>query len=68
VCPVFRSAIFEYKFNERIRLPFVDKGPASSHTSNFSEVEERRIHRDHLQCDEEDLLVGYHHVFVAYSC
>jgi hypothetical protein len=58
VCPVFRSDIFEYKFHERIRLPFVDKGPASVHTSNFSDVEERRIHHNHLQCEEGESMVG----------
>lgn len=57
VCPVFRATTFEYKFYERIRLPFVDREPASVHTSNFSDVEERRIHRDHLQCEEKDLMV-----------
>jgi hypothetical protein len=47
--PVFTSNQFRYDFPESIHLPFVDSCYRSQKESNFSVVQEWRIHRDHLQ-------------------
>ncbi|PSN73725.1 HET-domain-containing protein [Corynespora cassiicola Philippines] len=49
VIPVFRAGQFRYQFHEESRMPFVDEHFKSQKTSNFSTVEEWRIHRSHLK-------------------
>ncbi|KAF2106156.1 hypothetical protein BDV96DRAFT_607675 [Lophiotrema nucula] len=49
--PIFREDQFHYTFHENIRLPFIDDGPRSYKKSNFSVVEEWRIHRDHFHVE-----------------
>jgi hypothetical protein len=47
--PVFSENQFRYTFPNSIRMPFVDLCARSQKESFFSVVQERRIHRDHLQ-------------------
>jgi len=47
--PVFNDGVFRYHFHKRHRIPFVDLRPGVTKETNFSIVEERRIHRRHLQ-------------------
>lgn len=47
--PVFSQSQFRYHFDKGIRMPFLKEYPLNQKTSNFSVVEERPIHRDHVR-------------------
>ncbi|KAF2104859.1 kinase-like protein [Rhizodiscina lignyota] len=51
LAPVFQKEKFEYSFSKNTRLPFVDTRDNITASTQFSEVKERRIHRDYLQHD-----------------
>lgn len=46
--PVFEEETFHYQFNDKYHMPFVGSAIVTKET-NFSTVEKRRVHRDHLR-------------------
>jgi hypothetical protein len=57
LAPVFHEKQFRYRFHEKSRMPFLDRGDQKK--TNFSFVEESTMHSDHLQIQANSTIVRY---------
>lgn len=61
VSPVFHDRQFRYTLHDLCRMPFIEDENAIVREAYFSVLEQRRIHRDHLQISdlEVNILASY---------
>jgi len=51
LAPVFRKCVLKYDIPRQCPMPILEKVTTSGHSTQFSEVEEWIMHRDHLDTD-----------------